>query len=143
MDDKASEFQPMAGSSQTYSDQTGAEKAKDRIAGLPVAGYKPTQSPEAIAAVNVFKELEERVLRHIDDLTSAPGNPPFADGRFLAVGRTQLQLAFMALNRAIFQPGRVALPEDAPQELVELDKGSTHGFNSATHEANIGRPPGC
>lgn len=33
--------------------------------------------------------------------------------RMLAVGRTQLQLAFMALNRAVFRPGRVTLPEDA------------------------------
>lgn len=99
--------------------------------GLPVAGYKPTQPQAAIDAVNVFKELEERTLRHIDKLmndgtirermrkmldeqrgeetgTSAIN----ADPRLLAVGRTQLQGAFMFLCRAVFQPGRVTLPED-------------------------------
>lgn len=88
------------------------------VAGLPVAGYKPTQSLDAIAAVDVFKELEERVLRHIEAL-EVKRDPKFPengkslyDNRMLAVGRTQLQIAFMALNRAIFQPQRVALPED-------------------------------
>lgn len=82
---------------------------KQQFAGLPVAGYKPTQSAEAVAAVNVFKELEERTLRHIEALEPTGQ----CDNRLLAVGRTQLQLAFMALNRAVFQPGRVTLPEDA------------------------------
>lgn len=84
----------------------------EQIQGLPVAGYKPTQSPEAIAAVNVFKELEERTLRHCEKLLDAPSTTGLVDPRMLAIGRTQLQLAFMALNRAIFQPGRVSLPED-------------------------------
>ncbi len=86
----------------------------EQVQGLPVAGYKPTQSVEAIEAVNVFKALEERTLRHIETLETTPGfgTRPAYDNRMLAVGRTQLQLAFMALNRAVFQPGRVALPED-------------------------------
>lgn len=82
------------------------------IKGLPVAGYKPTQTPEAIGAVNVFKELEERTLRHIEYLLDEPGVTNLADPRLLAIGRTQLQGAFMFLARAVFQPGRVALPED-------------------------------
>lgn len=82
------------------------------IPGLPVAGYKPTQSPEAIAAVNTFKELEERTLRHIERLMETPGVTGLVDPCLLAVGRTQLQGAFMFLARAVFQPGRVALPED-------------------------------
>jgi hypothetical protein len=92
--------------------------SEQRIPGLPVSGYKPTQSPEAIAAVNRFKELEERTLRHIEVLLGERTGQHFiadrggVDARMLAVGRTQLQLAFMALNRAVFQPGRVALPED-------------------------------
>lgn len=90
------------------------------VKGLPVHGYKPTQSPEAIAAVNAFKELEERVLRHIDHLASTPGNEP--DKRLLAIGRTQLQGAFMFLACAVFQPGRIALPEDEPADLLELRK---------------------
>lgn len=87
-------------------------QAPDReIKGLPVSGYKPTQPPEAIAAVNVFKDLEERALRHIDVLSNGDGALG-VDGRLLAVGRTQLQGAFMFLARAIFQPQRVTLPED-------------------------------
>lgn len=84
----------------------------DEVKGLPVAGYKPTQPEWAIKEVNAFKELEERALRKIDYLQRAPEASPLIDQRFLAVGRTQLQQAFMAINRAIFQPGRVTLPED-------------------------------
>lgn len=82
--------------------------------GLPVAGYKPTQPQTAINAVNEFKYLEERVLRHIDALEGhgAAGVFSDADKRLLAIGRTQLQGAFMFLARAVFQPGRVTLPED-------------------------------
>jgi hypothetical protein len=80
--------------------------------GLPVAGYKPTQPQWALDAVNHFKALEERTLRHAESLRGAP-----VDQRMLSVGVTQLQLAFMALNRAIFQPGRVTLPEDDQQSL--------------------------
>jgi hypothetical protein len=85
----------------------------DEVKGLPVAGYKLTQSNRAIAAVNVFKELEERVLRHIEGLEAMSFNCELnVDGRLLAIGRTQLQGAFMFLARAVFQPERVALPED-------------------------------
>lgn len=88
---------------------------QEEAKGLPVAGYKATQPQEAIAIVNRFKELEERVLRQLDALqlnVEHPDNPVSIDQRFLAIGRTQLQQAFMAINRAVFQPGRVRLPED-------------------------------
>lgn len=75
--------------------------------GLPVSGYKP-QSDTKVAAVNVNKQHEERILRVLDDLR----NDPSVDQRWLATGRTQLEKAFMSINRAIFQPGRVTLPED-------------------------------
>lgn len=88
----------------------------EEVQGLPVAGYKPTQPPEAIAAVNTFKEMEEYVLREIDALEYGNQSLGVAtvsvDKRWLAIGRTTLQQAFMALNRAIFQPGRVELPGD-------------------------------
>jgi len=76
--------------------------------GLPVSGYKP-QSDDKVAAVNVNKALEERILRVLDGLR----DDPKVDQRWLATGRTQLEKAFMSINRAIFQPGRVKLPEDA------------------------------
>ena len=78
--------------------------------GLPVAGYK-AQSSEKIALVNYFKEIEERILRVLDDL-QGDGGAEGVDKRWLAIGRTQLEQAFMAINRSVFQPGRVSLPGD-------------------------------
>lgn len=73
---------------------------------LPVKGYS-AQSDERVALVNENKEMEERLLRHIEDL-----NPNVVDPRWLAIARTHFEQGFMALNRAIFQPQRVKLPED-------------------------------
>ena len=75
--------------------------------GLPVAGYQP-QSERAVGMVNCNKRLEERLLRQMDRMA---GDQQF-DQRWLAIARTQIEQGFMALNRAIFRPGRVALPED-------------------------------
>jgi len=103
--------------------------------GLPVKGYQP-QSDEKVALVNRFKEMEERLLRELDSL----GNPkttsvmaPTKDGdvvtwrpvgdvdqRWLAIARTHFQEGFMALNRSVFQPGRVKLPEDEPHLAEEV-----------------------
>ena len=75
--------------------------------GLPVAGYKP-QTDRAVALVNLNKVMEERLLRFLDDM----GSDPNVDKRWLAIGRTQIEQGLMAINRAVFRPGRVALPED-------------------------------
>ncbi|MFB0490223.1 hypothetical protein ABIE45_002809 [Methylobacterium sp. OAE515] len=75
--------------------------------GLPVAGYRP-QSPENVALSNVNKALEERCIRQAEAIRDMPG----MDGRMAALAITQIQQGFMWLNRAVFQPGRVALPED-------------------------------
>lgn len=75
---------------------------------LPVAGYV-AQGDEKIALVNRNKEIEERALRILDELA----NLPSVDKRWLAIGRTDLEKAFMSINRSIFQPVRVRLPEDA------------------------------
>lgn len=88
----------------------------------PVKGYRP-QSPEALALVNQFKVDEERLLRKIEELhrtrrpgTVEEGNDPIMvpvyDQRWLAVAKTHFQEGYSALVRAVFQPGRVALPED-------------------------------
>lgn len=76
--------------------------------GLPVAGYNP-QSDAKVALVNEAKVLEERVLRQIDKLKAMGSD---VDQRMVAKGTTEIQDAFMWLNRAVFQPGRVALPDD-------------------------------
>lgn len=74
---------------------------------LPVAGYT-SQSGDKVAAVNINKQLEELALRRIDFLGMTPG----VDPRWLAIGKTHLEQAFMAINRAVFKPTRVSLPED-------------------------------
>ena len=78
------------------------------IEGLPVSGYRP-QSPAAVASVNAAKELEEHVLRLIDELASDTALD--VDRRWLALGRSQIEQGFMAVNRSIFKPGRVDLGE--------------------------------
>lgn len=77
--------------------------------GLPVAGYQP-QSPMAVELVNANKQAEEEILRSLDWLAKQPDGT--VDKRWLAIGRTQIEQGFMAINRAIFQPGRVRLPAD-------------------------------
>lgn len=72
--------------------------------GLPVAGYRP-QDQASVDWVNRNKEIEERVLRICDFLATIPS----VDQRWLAIGRTGIEKSFMAINRAIFKPGRVDL----------------------------------
>lgn len=80
--------------------------------GLPVSGYRP-QSDAAVEMVNQNKALEERVLRFLDEL--AASNEVSVDPRWFAIGRSHIEQGFMAVNRAVFQPGRVSLPEDGGQ----------------------------
>ena len=72
--------------------------------GLPIKGYQP-QSDEAVALVNANKVTEEKLLRVMDELKGSDA----IDQRWLAIARTNIEQGFMALNRAIFRPGRVDL----------------------------------
>jgi hypothetical protein len=78
--------------------------------GLPIAGYRP-QNDDAVTLVNDNKQAEEKLLRLMDSLAHdyLPGVE--ADKRWLAIARTQIEQGFMALNRSIFKPGRVELPD--------------------------------
>ncbi len=80
--------------------------------GLPVAGYQK-QSDENVALVNEAKEIEERALRHLDKLRNQGSS---VDQRMVSIAFTGIQEAFMWANRAVFQPGRIALPEDAAKD---------------------------
>lgn len=86
--------------------------------GLPVHGYQP-QSDAKVAIVNQFKQDEERLLRKIDAMSSGQASaqqldwPGLYDPRWIAIARTHFQEGFMALNRAVFQPQRISLPEDS------------------------------
>jgi len=79
-------------------------------AGLPVVGYRP-QSDDAVNLVNENKILEERVLRQIDAHVRNNDSVEI-NQRMVALARTKAQEAFMWLNRAVFQPARINLPED-------------------------------
>jgi hypothetical protein len=113
--------------------------------GLPVSGYRQ-QPQENVDLVNGFKADEERILRKLELLPSQTE----IDGRWLAIGKTQLEQAFMAINRAIFQPGRVQLPEDAAttwqerakKELAELvkHKNKLHEFMDTAAFAELTAP---
>ncbi len=93
----------------------GTEQAKAFEAathtGLPVAGYRP-QREETVALVNENKAIEEAgASSHGYARRHAAGT---LDGRWYAIARTQIEQGFMALNRALFQPERAGLPDDAP-----------------------------
>ena len=75
-------------------------------AGLPVHGYRP-QPAEALERVNAMKQIEERVLRALDELKALPET----DQRWLQAGRTDIEKGFMSVNRSVFKPGRVELAE--------------------------------
>lgn len=101
-----------------------------------VAGYTP-QPDAKVALVNEFKADEERLLRKLDALDGSdmdrhmhrfavalrdmhkdeeekallPEGKQY-DSRWIAIARGHFQEGFMALNRAVFQPQRIRLPED-------------------------------
>lgn len=77
--------------------------------GLPVKGYQ-SQENNRVTMVNQNKELEEQVLRVLDDLSLVQSD---CDPRWLAIARTNIEQGFMAMNRAIFKPERVSLDDDA------------------------------
>lgn len=94
--------------------------------GLPVAGYQP-QTDEKVKLVNSNKEAEERLLRLLDAMAKATGprawcdtQPELYSTRWLSIARTHFEQGFMALNRAIFQPQRITLPEDSAQQEKEM-----------------------
>jgi hypothetical protein len=80
----------------------------DLTKGLPVPGYRP-QATRAIEIVTGNKNIEEAVLRVLDKLALDHET----DKRWLSIGRTQIEQGFMAINRAIFKPERLKLPEDS------------------------------
>ncbi|OJY36395.1 MAG: hypothetical protein BGP11_08415 [Rhodobacterales bacterium 65-51] len=74
--------------------------------GLPVAGYRP-QSSVNVARVNAVKQMEERLLRLLDELKADSE----IDQRWLQIGRTSIEQGFMDVVRSIFKPERVELAE--------------------------------
>lgn len=88
----------------------------DQHQGLPVSGYNP-QTADKVAIVNANKALEERCIRAAEAIQRSEG----IDARMAALAITGIQQSFMWLNRAVFQPGRVSLPEDEADTVQEDD----------------------
>lgn len=74
---------------------------------MPVAGYK-NQTADRLVLVNRNKLKEEVMLGILDELSQDPN----VDKLWLAIGRTQLEQAFMAINRSIFKPSRFTPNEE-------------------------------
>ena len=74
---------------------------------LPVAGCTPV-SDKRVQFANRNKKTEERLLRICDELKKQA----HLDQRAVALAVTHFQTGFMWMNRAIFQPTRISLPED-------------------------------
>jgi hypothetical protein len=69
-----------------------------------LAGYRPLPA-QGYDLINEFKVAEEQTLRMLDQLAERDD----IDKRWLAIGRTRLQEAYMAIVRAIAQPTRLQL----------------------------------
>ena len=87
------------------------EDAAKGFAAPPIAGYQDV-SGRSQDIVNDNKRAEERILRVLDEMKTDPNIDP----RWLQIGRTHIEEAFMAINRAVFQPKRISLPTDAKPE---------------------------
>ena len=70
-----------------------------------IKGYTPV-SLDSKFEVNINKDLEEIILRRIEYLQNKGADP-----RNLAIAKTHIEDAFMRLNRGIFKPARIELPE--------------------------------
>jgi len=86
------------------SDMILEDDDKPRYVPPPVHGYRPLPQ-DAIDLVNMFKLAEEHALRQLDKLEERGD----IDKRWLMIGRTRLQEAYMAITRSIFQPTRLQI----------------------------------
>ena len=80
-----------------------------------VAGYRP-QSDEAVDTVNALKQIEEHVLRLLDEIGA--DRDLDADPRWLAIARTEIQQGFMAAARAVFKPERIEIDPASDPEIA-------------------------
>jgi hypothetical protein len=71
---------------------------------LPIKGYVG-QPATNVELINRNQEAEEQILRILDELKLSSD----VDQRWLAIGRTRLEEAYMAINRSISKPKRVEL----------------------------------
>jgi hypothetical protein len=123
-------------------------------AGLPVHGYQP-QSDDKVALVNGFKQDEERLLRQLDGLEIPTDKVREHDGwplvempdpRWISIARSHFEQGYMALNRSVFKPQRVKLPEDDLEYKMTAygrrPDGSIGEMTPEEYKAATDNPPG-
>jgi len=98
-------------------DKIGKPKDFTNPAGVQIPGYRE-QSQATLGVVKFHKEWEERVLRHFDWLATMEG----IDKRWLSIAKTHIEQGFMSANRALLQPSRVELPEDAEPDKLPANQ---------------------
>ena len=79
---------------------------------LPAVYQAAVARTEVVETSSALAEMEEHTLRLLDEIDE--DGEVSADKRWLSIGRTQIQLGFMAVKRSIFKPERV--------EIAELDR---------------------
>ena len=84
-----------------------------------VKGYTPL-SDDAKELANEGKVLEERMMRWIDKVQKRHALMPKVEGEdppaaLAQLGKRAIQEGTMWVVRSIFQPQRIALPEDNPE----------------------------
>lgn len=82
-----------------------------------VVGLCQPLAPEAAETVNAVRAIEEHVLRLLDELKADADLAP--DHRWLASGRTHIETGFMMVNRSVFKPQRVDIPDPATGWVLE------------------------
>lgn len=75
-----------------------------------IAGYNNAPDPARILALNRSKAVQELLARLVDDQALAVR----ADPRLVSIAKTHFELGFLALGKAIMQPGRLTDAEIAP-----------------------------
>jgi len=97
----------------------------------------PRTSALDVALATESKYFEERILRHIELIK----NSAQYDAEMAQIAFIRIQEGFMWLNRAVFQPPRVDLPEDKSmldgrfRSDIELEKSIENGRSPDTEPA--------
>jgi Ser/Thr protein kinase RdoA (MazF antagonist) len=76
---------------------------------MQILGYRKLDETE-IEAINALKELEALTLHVVDMLKK---EQPELDARWIAIGKTNLEQAYMAFARAIARPEPVKVDIEA------------------------------
>lgn len=89
------------------------DEYREGAVSLPFANWHPP-SREALASINSLLEIEEHVLRLLDEV--AADQALKVDPRWYAIGRTDIEKGFSDVVRAIFKPQRLELDGPATPE---------------------------